>query len=148
MKHNVEFGEINHYRLYLLGHLIDHQFPQRSDTKFIDDRTDAAYDEFTRLRREGRSVPYAQEMAMRVLLAGLYISRYDIIYSVVEENLWTRLPEGLWPKFTEHLLGLAEINAILDSYGLDGDFLEKETHQPMLMELLGTINDILDGYGL
>ena len=35
----------------------------------------------------------AQEMAMRTLLAGLYVSRYDIVYSVIEESLWTRLPE-------------------------------------------------------
>ena len=148
MKHDVEFTELDHYRVYLLGHLIDHRFPQRSQKHFIEARADLAYDEFLSLRLEGRSVAYAQEMAMRVLLAGLYVSPYDIIYNVLEENLWLRLPESYWPAFSEHLLTLAPIKEILGRYEVNGDFLDRETHQPMLMELLGTINEILDDYGL
>ena len=38
--------------------------------------------------------------------------------------------------------------SILDRYEVNGDFLDRETHRPMLTELLGTITEILDGYGL
>ena len=33
-------------------------------------------------------------------------------------------------------------------YQVNGDFLSRETHRPMLLELLGLISEILDGYGL
>ena len=76
---------------------------------------------------------------MRTLLEGLYVSRYDIIYNVVEENssIGMRLPEEYWPDFTVHLLGLRPVRETLDRYEVNGDFLSRETHQPMLIELLG-----------
>lgn len=136
------------YRVYLLGHLRDHHFPQYTDRKFVDARVDAAYDTFVTLRLEGRSPVIAQEMAMRTLLDGLYVSRYDIVYSVIEERLWTRLPEGYWPDFAVHLLTKESVHDILDRYEVNGGFLDRETHQPMLTELLGEISEILDGYEL
>ena len=150
MKQNVESREMDGYRVYLQGHLRDHYFPQRNNKKFIEQRVEDAYDRFITLRVDGRSVPYAEEMAMRTLLDGLYVSRYDIIYNVVEENssIGMRLPEEYWPDFAVHLLGLQPVREILDRYEVNGDFLSRETHQPMLIELLGTISEILDGYEL
>ena len=138
------------YRVYLQGHLRDHYFPQRNNKKFIEQRVEDAYDRFITLRLDGRSVPYAEEMAMRTLLDGLYVSRYDIIYNVVEENssIGMRLPEEYWPDFAVHLLGLQPVREILDRYEVNGDFLSRETYQPMLIELLGIISEILDGYEL
>ena len=148
MRQNIEMKEADYYRTYLLGHLRDHFFPQATDSKFIDTRVNEAYDRFTALRLEGKSVIVAQELAMRTLLEGLYVSRYDILYNIVEESLWTHLPEEYWADFTIHLLTVKKIHDILDRYGINGDFLGRETHQPMLDELLGLITDILDGYGL
>lgn len=150
MKHNDELPEADYFRVYLQGHLRDHYFPQRNNRKFIDARADDAFDTFVTLRLEGRSVPVAKELAMRTLLAGLYVSRYDIVYNVVEENtsIGMRLPQEYWPDFTVHLLGQQPIREILDRYDVNGDFLDRETHQPMLIELLGKITEILDGYGL
>lgn len=148
MKQNIEMQEADHYRAYLLGHLRDHFFPQSTDSKFIDARVNEAYEKFTSLRLEGKSVATAQELAMRTLLEGLYVSRYDILYRIVEESLWTHLPEEYWADFTIHLLTVKELHDILDRYAVNGDFLERETHQPMLDELLGVITEILEGYGL
>ena len=148
MRQNIEMKEADYYRTYLLGHLRDHFFPQATDSKFIDTRVNEAYDRFTALRLEGKSVIMAQELAMQTLLDGLYVSRYDILYNIVEESLWTRLPEEYWADFTIHLLTVKKIHDILDRYGINGDLLGRETHQPMLDELLGLITDILDGYGL
>ncbi|WP_300804459.1 MULTISPECIES: DUF1896 family protein [Muribaculaceae] len=150
MKQNVESREMDGYRVYLQGHLRDHHFPQRNNRKFIEQRVEDAYDRFITLRLDGRSVPYAEEMAMRTLLDGLYVSRYDIIYNVVEENssLGMRLPEEYWPDFAVHLLGLQPVREILDRYEVNGDFMSRETYQPMLIELLGIISEILDGYEL
>ena len=85
MKQNKEPMGPDYFRLYLNGHLRDHWFPQYTDKRFIEERTEAAYDKFTEMRKEGHDVTIAQEMAMRVLLEGIYVSRYDIIYNVVEE---------------------------------------------------------------
>lgn len=150
MKQNVESREMDSYRVYLQGHLRDHHFPQRNNRKFIEQRVEDAYDRFITLRVDGRSVPYAEEMAMRTLLDGLYVSRYDIIYNVVEENssIGMRLPEEYWPDFAVHLLGLQPVREILDRYEVNGDFLSRETYQLMLIELLGIISEILDGYEL
>lgn len=148
MKQNIASKELDNYYVYLQGHLRDHYFPQREDRKFIEQRVEDAYTRFSTLRLEGKSVPYADEMAMRVLLDGLYVSRYDIIYNVLEENLWFRLPESYWPDFSVHLLGLKSIDDILDRYSVNGDFLSLETHQPMLTELIGAISEILDAYEL
>ena len=148
MKHNIELPEADFFQVYLRGHLIDHHFPQRDNKNFIETRSDEAYDTFVSARLEGKPVPIARELAMRTLLAGLYVSRYDIIYNVVEENLWLRLPPEYMPDFAVHLLGQKPISDILDRYEVNGDFLDRETHQPMLTELLGTITEILDGYGL
>jgi len=64
MKQNVESRELDDYRVYLQGHLRDHHFPQRNNKKFIEQRVEDAYDRFVTLRLEGRSVPYAEEMAL------------------------------------------------------------------------------------
>ena len=133
MKQNVESREMDGYRVYLQGHLRDHYFPQRNNKKFIEQRVEDAYDRFVTLRLEGRSVPYAEEMAMRTLLDGLYVSRYDIIYNVVEENssIGMRLPEEYWPDFTVHLLGLQPVREILDRYEVNGDLENPERTDPV-----------------
>lgn len=79
MKHDIELPEADFFQVYLRGHLIDHHFPQRNNKNFIETRSDDAYDTFVTARLEGKPVPIARELAMRTLLAGLYVSRYDII---------------------------------------------------------------------
>lgn len=136
------------YRLYLLGHLRDHHFPQFSDPKFIDQRVEAAYDAYEIYRRDGRSVAAAHELAMRVLLAGVYVSRWDVIMQVIEEDLWLRIPEENWADWAELFLGLRFVNKVLDEYEVNGDFLERGTYPSLEAKLLGVMTEILDGYGL
>ena len=139
---------LDYYRLYLIRHLREHYFPQYTNERFVRERYEDAYDTFVTLRLEGHRIDYCQEMAMRTLLKGLYVSRYDILYSLVEEHMWLRLPESYWVDFTIHLLTIKSLHDILDRYEVNGDFLSRETHQPMLDELLGEITEILDSYGL
>lgn len=148
MKQNKDPMELDFYLLYLAQHLREHQFSQATNQKFIAERAEEAYDTFHSLRREGRSFQVAQELAMRTLLRGLYVSRYDILYDIVEDKLWQYLPEEYWVDFTIHLLTKKKLHDILDRYEVNGDFLERETHQPMFDELTGEIFEILDDYGL
>ena len=72
MKQNVESRGLDDYRVYLQGHLRDHYFPQRNNKKFIEQRVEDAYDRFVTLRLEGRSVPYAEEMAILCLTVFMF----------------------------------------------------------------------------
>ena len=85
---------------------------------------------------------------MRTLLEKLYVSRFDIIYHIIEEDCWLRLDPSVWEVTAVHFASDREINAILDKYGADGGFLEKEGYPAMRLELLGILNEKLDGYEL
>ncbi len=85
--------EPDEMRVYLQGHLRDHKFPEYHNSDFIETRTNEAYEAFTKYRLEGRSVDVAQELAMRVLLNGYYVSRWDVIYNLLEELFHNDLPD-------------------------------------------------------
>lgn len=90
----------------------------------------------------------ASELAMRILLDGLYVSRWDVIMQVIEEDLWLRIKPEDREKWAKLFLGLRFINVILDEYEVNGDFLERGTYPSLEMKLLGEMTEILDGYGL
>lgn len=139
--------ELDEMRVYLQGHLRDHKFPEYNDTDFIETRTNEAYEVFTKYRLEGRSVDVAQELAMRVLLDCYYVSRWDVIYNLLEELFHNDLPEeGDKLKWAEMFLSLRFINKILDRYEVNGDFLSREDYPKLQNELAGTIADILEQY--
>lgn len=84
---------------------------------------------------------------MRVLLNGYYVSRWDVIYNLLEELFHNDFPTDeakiLW---ADLLLGLRFINAVLDKYEANGDFLNREEFPKLQNELAGTIADILEQY--
>lgn len=136
------------FKLYLQGHLRDHRFPETDNEQFITFRADSAYNAYIAYRLEGRSVDMARELAMRILLDGLYVSRWDVIMQVIEEDLWLRIKPEEREKWAQLFLGLRFINVILDEYEVNGDFLERGTYPSLETKLLGEMTEILDGYGL
>lgn len=98
----------------------------------------------TRLVLEGRSQSVAEELAMRVLLNGYYVSRWDVIFNLLEELFHNDLPtEEAKLEWADLLLGLRYINAILDKYEVNGDFLSRDDYQPLQNELAGMISEII-----
>ena len=140
--------EMDDFRLYLQGHLRAHRFPEAYNKQFIQLRADSAYNAYIEHRLEGRNVDVARELAMRVLLDGRYISRWDVVMQVIEEDLWLRIKPSDREKWAKLFLGLRYINAILDEYEVNGDFLERGTYPSLEAKLLGEMTEILDGYGL
>lgn len=136
------------FKLYLQGHLRDHRFPEADNEQFMTFRADSAYNAYIAYRLEGRSVDMARELAMRILLDGLYVSRWDVIMQVIEEDLWLRIKPEEREKWAQLFLGLRFINVILDEYEVNGDFLERGTYPSLEAKLLGEMTEILDGYGL
>ena len=135
MKQPLE-NEMDYFAAYLYGHLRDHRFPEVTDTDFINTRAGEAYKTMTRLILDGRSQPVAEELAMRVLLEGHYVSRWDVIF----KDLPTEEAKNEW---ADLLLGLRYINAILDKYEVNGDFLSRDDYQPLQNELAGMISEII-----
>lgn len=140
--------EMDDFRLYLQGHLRDHRFPEAYNEQFIQLRADSAYNAYIEHRLNGRSVDVARELAMRILLDGRYVSRWDVVMQVIEEDLWLRIKPKDREKWAKLFLGLRFINAILDEYEVNGDFLERGTYPSLEAKLLGEMTEILDGYGL
>ena len=144
----IESNEMDEFRLYLLGHLRDHHFPQANNRVFLTERSKAAYEVFEHYRLEGKSVTTARELAMRVLLDGVYVSRWDVIMQIIEEDLWLRITERERKHWAKLFLNLRFINSILDKYEVNGDFLERGDYPSLKTALLGEMTEILDGYGL
>ncbi len=140
--------ELDDFRVYLQGHLRDHHFPEASNEDFINFRSDSAYNSYTAYRLEGHNVVVSRELAMRVLLNGYYVSRWDVIMQVIEEDLWLRIKPEDREKWAVLFLSLRFINVILDEYEVNGDFLERDTYPSLEARLLGEMTEILDGYGL
>ena len=139
--------ELDDFRVYLQGHLRDHHFPEASNENFINFRSDSAYNSYTAYRLEGHHVVVARELAMRVLLNGYYVSRWDVIYNLLDELFHNDLPEEVQKQnWAELLLGLRFINKILDKYAVNGDFLSREDYPELQNELAGTIAEILEQY--
>ena len=140
--------ELDDFRVYLQGHLRDHHFPEASNEDFIKFRADSAYNSYTAYRLEGYNVVVARELAIRVLLNGYYVSRWDVIMQVIEEDLWLRIKPEDREKWAVLFLSLRFINVILDEYEVNGDLLDRGTYPSLEARLLGEITEILDGYGL
>lgn len=84
---------------------------------------------------------------MRVLLNGYYVSRWDVIYNLLDELFHNDLPEEEQKQnWAELLLGLRFINKILDRYEVNGDFLSREDFPEFQNELAATIAEILEQY--
>lgn len=66
--------DLNYYALYLRNHLTEEEDPHANDTEFINVRADTAAAEYETRRLEGMTVDQAQECAMSVLLADLYLA--------------------------------------------------------------------------
>lgn len=67
-------ADLNYYALYLRNYLNEEEDRRANDTEFISQRSDAAAGEFETRRLEGMTVDQAQECAMSVLLADLYLA--------------------------------------------------------------------------
>lgn len=70
-KNDMPKKEMSYYRLYLQRLLSEWGEENRVSEDFLDERADAAEEEYENARREGLTVDQAQELAMAVLLNGM-----------------------------------------------------------------------------
>ena len=109
-----KYGEPDFYIGYLREHLKEHHFDKENTQKFIENRVDDALDTYTGEFASGRPPYICHELAMRTLLEKLYVSRFDIIYQLIEEDCWLRLAPSVWEMTALHFVADKTINAILD----------------------------------
>lgn len=143
-----EYDELDFYVQYLRVHLKEHHFDKENTPKFIKKRADKALDTYVSEFKSGRPSAMCHELAMRTLLEGLFVSRFDVIHHIIEEDCWLRLPHETWEVTALHMSAHPQISDILDRYEVNGDFLVKEEYPSLRHEVLGAITEILDGYEL
>lgn len=146
MKDAQDYALLDFYVQYLRRHLADHHFDKYNNEKFISERADSALDTYITKFLCGHAPHICQELAMRTLLEGLFFSRYDAVHEVIEEDCWTRLSPETWEPTAVHMTRHPDVKPVLDRHNVNGDY--PDDRQALHDDLLGTITEILDGYGL
>lgn len=80
------FNDFNYYYLYLLHYLQSNRYHVEPDHPQLTANSIAALEAFEEARRNGKTVPAAEEEAMRVLFTNIGESEYNIVSELILEN--------------------------------------------------------------
>ncbi len=138
--------ELSYYAQYLTQYLKENHPDKANNHKLISERADRAAELFEELRREGRTVDAAQELAMAELLRGLHFSPYTTIVEV----LWNEFADLLSPSYAESVaqLLLSDCKELFSRYDLTDDFALTMEYDELYTELTGFITLKLEQYGV
>ena len=138
--------ELSYYGLYLLNHLRENRFPQASDADFIRERADHA-EVYEQARRDALFADAAQELAMSALLKGLHISKYSILYDVVDSEFPLEVAVEDQEAFVKHLLPL--VDNVYSIYDLtDDDFAQSPDYDQLYTELTSAVALFIESNGV
>lgn len=139
--------ELSYYGLYLLNHLRENRFPQASDADFIRERADHAAEVYEQARRDALFADAAQELAMSALLKGLHISKYSILYDVVDSEFPLEVAVEDQEAFVNHLLPLVDnVYSIYDF--TDDNFAQSPDYDQLYTELTGAVALFIESNGV
>ena len=139
--------ELSYYGLYLLNHLRENRFPQASDADFIRERADHAAEVYEQARRDALFADAAQELAMAALLKGFHISKYSILYDVVDSEFPLEVAVEDQEAFVKHLLPL--VDNVYSIYDLtDDDFAQSPDYDRLYTELTGAVALFIESNGV
>ena len=79
------YYDLDYYRLYLLRYLSQNNFDIATDHPQIVANSDRALDTYEEARRNGASVPEAEELALSVLFTNIGESEFDIVADILLE---------------------------------------------------------------
>ncbi|MFR9624192.1 MAG: DUF1896 family protein [Rikenellaceae bacterium] len=138
--------EHSYYAHYLIQYLRENHPDKVNNHKLISERAERAAELFEQLRRDGKSVDAAQELAMAELLRGLHFSPYTTLVEV----LWNEFADLLNPSNAElfALRLLHECGSIIGRYDLADDFALTMEYDELYTELTGFITLKLEQYGV
>lgn len=131
--------ELSYFRLKLETYLNEH-FPEMlGNNPFITARSDETLTTYCDAVAQGFSHPEAESMASEVLYQGLYFSKYDTLFSVLENEFEKELPSPLPERLTLVLLKNKAIQSVFDKYDLTDNFEATPEYDALYTELTGTI---------
>ena len=117
----------------------EHHPEKLQDTEFITARADMALTAYCDAVAQGFKYPEAESMASEVLYQGLYLSKYDTLVSVLENEFERELPAPLPEKLATILLSNKAVQATFDKFGLTDTLASDEQYDRLYTELTGTI---------
>lgn len=139
--------ELSYYGLYLLNHLRENRFSQANDADFICERADHAAEVYEQARRDVLFADAAQELAMAALLKGFHISKYSILYDVVDSEFPLEVAVEDLEAFVKNLLPL--VDNVYSIYDLtDDDFAQSPDYDQLYTELTGAVALFIESNGV
>lgn len=138
--------ELSYYRLSLLSFLRESHPELLGDIAFITARADSAAEAYSEAVRTGSSHDDAAEIANQVLFAGLHLSQYDIIVTVLWNEFSEEVPQGNAKFLALQLLPVCE--EVFAKYPLSDEFMSEPAFDNLYTEITGTILIWLDDNGI
>ncbi len=145
MSQNNQHFEFSFYQLSLLSFLRESHPELAEQRTFIKGRASQAADAYANAFMEGLDTQQCQEIASRVLYAGLHFSRHDTIVNI----LWREFSANVKAEDArECAVRLAPLlDPIFKKYTLSDDFAYSTEYQSLTTELIGAIQLKLEEYG-
>ena len=139
--------ELSYYGLYLLNHLRENHFPQATDVDFIRERADHAAEVYEQARRKELFADAAQELAMSALLKGFHLSKYNILYEVVDSEFPLEVAVEDQEAFVTNLLPF--VDNVFSIYDLtDDSFAQSSDNDQLYTELTGAVVLFIEAHGI
>ena len=138
--------DISYYRL-LLVELLRESHPERLDDKrFVDTRTEAAADTYSKAVLSGSDILHADEEALCVLFQGLYFSKHDTLVNIIWNEFFNEVPEDDAKELAIKLL--PECESLFAEYPVFDDFAGEPEYDLLYSELTGAIALYLESNGI
>ncbi len=141
-----EKKDLSYFRLRL-QELLDTSYPElRSNTAFIDQRSQDAAFTYEEAFRSGNLVDQCDMIADFVLFEGLHFSRFDTVFQVVCREFDTIMADEELRPFALKMLPVCE--PVFAGYELTDDFAYTTDFDLLYTELTGTIQIWIEDHGL
>lgn len=116
----------------------------------INERAGTAEDTFEQLRRDGKSIGEAMEIAGSGMFNGLWYSNRDLLKLILEQEFYDDIPEEMHDFFVDMLLLCPDVIKIFSKVDLsDPDFYLDERYDDFYNDMTGVVTAIIcDTYGL
>lgn len=150
MKKFIDRGgyDLDYYTLFLRNYLNEHHFPEADDDLFITSRADRTYDIFVASRLAGDEYVVATEKAMETLYAGLEMSPYDFVSTILIDEFTDNISlEDESVEFWTYTF-LDELKGDFNGVELSEEYLNTPDGIALKLAVIGRISLFFEQYEL
>ena len=138
--------DISYYRLSLVAFLRESHPERLDDKRFIDARSEAAAETYSKAILSGNDDLKAEEQAHSILFKGLYFSKNDTLVNILWNEFFNEVSENDAKELAIELL--PECEPLFAKYSLSDDFAFEAEYDLLYTELTGAIALYLESHGI